>query len=289
VDTERLQVIVSKSLFTGEGVSAKSLGAWLRNLPGREGYKTQYLTERQCVAGALMLLLAYLRPEPSAPAGVRKLLENVLRRPSDLAVLGALPEALAEIGWISPGDDSLVCAAALEVLVEMSGPEPPVPSEALTKIRGLLRRRRLADTRLIMAYLDRILAISRGDVEFTQFREHGGLRAAKGLLLFLLRPDPAAVGTWPDEDINAEAQVTALAAIFAGIAHRLEGLSTELRGSDVLQHCLLDWIAVGVNGSDIGLPHSTTPAVGLERQGRDLVLTIDSKPAGHWTDAAHPD
>ena len=159
----------------------------------------------------------------------------------------------------------------------MSGPEPPVPSEVLGEMRRLLANRNLSDARLVRAYLDRILAINRGDVEFTPFRQPGGLRAAKGLLLFLLRPDPAAAKSWLREDINAEHEVIALAAIFAGIAHRSTGLPSELRGSDTLQHLLYDWIASGVSSGDITLPHAPTPEVTLLREEASLVLTTSSE------------
>jgi hypothetical protein len=195
------------------------------------------------------------------------LLENVLGRSDTRGVLGTLSETLSEIGWISLGDDLSVCATTLEVLEEMSGPEPPVASEVLTRIRELLAVRDLSDAQLVVAHLDRILAIIHGETAFTSFRQHGGLRAAKGLLLFLLRSDPSAVGTWLQEDINAEAEVIALAAAFAGISHRSTGLPPELRGSDALQHLLFDWIASGVNSPDIDLPHSTASLVKLAHQG----------------------
>jgi hypothetical protein len=288
IDTERPRAAVSQSLFRDDGVQAELLSRWLRHLPDPGAFEQRDLIGRQCASGALMLVLASVPPDSGALESAGKLLENVLGRSDTRGVLNALAEALAEIGWISTGDDFSICETALEVLVDMSGPEPPVPSEVLAKIQELLLGRNLADGCLVAAYLDRILAIDRGEVAFTSFRQSGGLRAAKGLLLFLLRPDPAAVRTWLDEDINAETEVTALAAMFAGIAHRSTGLPDELRGSDVLQHLLFDWIATGVNGPDIDLPHSTAPVVTLEHRGFDLVLKADGRSALHWPGAMGP-
>jgi hypothetical protein len=285
IDTERPRVTVSRSLFRDDGVQAELLSTWLHSLPDPAAFEQRDLIGRQCASGALMLVLASVPPDSGALESAGKLLENVLGRSDARGVLNALAEGLTEIGWISTGDDFSICETALEVLVDMSGPEPPVPSEVLAKVQRLLLSRNLSDARLVAAHLERILAIDRGEVAFTSFRQYGGLRAAKGLLLFLLRPDPAAVRTWLDEDINAEAEVTALAAMFAGIAHRSTGLPDELRGSAVLQHLLFDWIAMGVNGPDIDLPHSTAPVVTLEHRGTDLVLKADGRAALHWPGA----
>jgi hypothetical protein len=277
VDTSRLPVAVTPSLFRGDGASAEILSAWLRRLPATEIAGREDLIERQCAAGALMLVLASLPPEVVILEGAGRLVEKILSRPGSAGIVNLLPDVLAEIGWIGGEDDHSVCAVTLEVFVKMSGSEPPIASEVLSEMRRLLARRHLSDARLVSAYLDRILAIDRGEVEFTPFRQHGGLRTAKGLLLFLLRPDPAAVTSWLTEDINAEREIIALAAIFAGIAHRSTGLPSELRGSDTLQHLLCDWIASGVNSGDITLPHAPTLAVTLERKAADLVLATSSE------------
>jgi hypothetical protein len=277
VDTSRLAMTISQSLFRGSGVSAEALSNWLQGLPdaGAIGWKS--LVKRQCAAGALMLVLASLPPEAGILEGAGNLLEKIIGRPDTVDMVDLLPDALAEIGWIGMEDDHAVCQVAVEVLVKISGPEPPVPSEVLVEMRRMLANRNLSDARLVRAYLDRILAINRGDVEFTPFRHTGGLRAAKGLLLFLLRPDPAAVKSWLGEDINAEHEVIALTAIFAGIAHRSTGLPSELRGSDTLQHLLYDWIASGVSSSDITIPHVRTPAVTLLREATGAVPTTSSE------------
>lgn len=267
IDTERPPVTVSPSLFREDGVQAELLSTWLRGLPNPGAFEQRDLIERQCASGALMLVLSTLPSDSRILENAEKLLENVLDRSDTRGVVGALSETLAEIGWISPEDDLLVCATTLEVLTEMSGPEPPVASEVVTRMRELLAIRDLSDAQLVIAHLDRILAIIRGEAAFTSFRQPGGLRAAKGLLLFLLRSDPSAVGTWLQEDINAEAEVIALAAAFAGITHRSTGLPPELRGSDVLQHLLFDWIAAGMGSPDIDLPHSTAYVVKLAHRG----------------------
>lgn len=277
VDTSALPVAVTQSLFNGKGASAEVLSTWLQDLPdpgivGREG-----LVKRQCIAGALMLVLASLPSEEGIIESAGKLLEKILRCPEAVDIGNLFADVLAEIGWIRMEDDHSVCSAALEVLVKMSGPEPPVPSEVLGQVRRLLANRDLSDARLVRAYLDRILAINRGEVEFTPFRQLGGLRAAKGLLLFLLRPDPAATKTWLREDINAEHEVIALAAIFAGIAHRSTGLPSELRGSDTLRHLLYDWIASGASSGDIALPHARAASVRLLPRDTSLVLTTGNE------------
>jgi hypothetical protein len=264
INAEYLPVTVSQALFSGDGVSAKPLSVWLRSLPDPGPFKWRTVAEWQCVAGAMMLTFASFQDQPGILEDAGKLLEKVLANANTVDVLYVLSEALTEIGWISPGDDLAVCAAALDVLAQMSGPDPPVASEVLTKMKGLLAERDLSDGRLVTAYLDRILAINRADVAFRPFRQPGGLRAAKGLLLFLLRSDPSSVRTWLDEGINAEPEVIALAAVFAGIAHRSTSLPGELRGPGVLQHSLFDWVAAGVNGSDIGLPHSAAAVMRLE-------------------------
>jgi hypothetical protein len=277
VDTSRLTVTITQSLFRGRGPSAEVLGSWLRGLPDAEGARWNGLVNRQCTAGALMLVLASMPPEAVIVEGAGKLLDRVLSCPGTIDMVDVLPDVLAEVGWIGTEDDHSICAAALEVLVKMSGPEPAVPSEVLVEMRRLLANRKLSDARLVRAYLDRILAINRGDVEFVPFRQPGGLRAAKGLLLFLLRPDPAAAKSWLEEDINAEHEVVALAATFSGIAHRTAGLSSELRGSDTLQHLLYDWIASGVNSRDVTLPHARSPGVMLHRKATSLVLATNGE------------
>ena len=92
--------------------------------------------------------------------------------------------------------------------------------------------------------------------------------------------NPAAARSWLTEDINAEHEIIALTAIYAGIAHRSTGLPSELRGSDTLQHLLGDWIASGVNGDDIDLPHAPSPAVTLERRAANLVLATSGEADG---------
>jgi hypothetical protein len=288
IDTEHLPVTVSQPLFGHDGVEAEPLSAWLRSLRHPGSFNQRDLIGRQCASGALMVVLSTVPPDPDVLEDAGKLLENVLDRSVTSGALTALSGALAEMGWISSGDDLSVCATALEILAEMSGPEPPVASEVLTRMREQLVNRDVSDMPLVIAYLDRIPAISRGDVAFMPFRRPGGLRAAKGLLLFLLRPGPATIRTWLDEDINAEVQVIMLAAICAGIAHRSTGLPNELRGSDVLQHLLFDWTAIGVGGQDIAIPHSSVPVVRLEQGGTDLVLTIDGRPAQRWAGVVSP-
>ena len=277
VDTSRLPVTVTQSLFRGGRTSAEVLSAWLRGLPDTEISGSEDLVKRQCVAGALTLVLTSLPPQAVILEGAGKLLEKVLSCQGSVDMVGFLPDALAEVGWIGREDDRSVCAAALEVLVKMSGPALPVASEVLSEMRRLLANRYLSDARLVRDYLDRILAIDRGDVKFEPFRQHGGLRAAKGLLLFLLRPDPAAAKSWLTEDINAEYQIIALATIFAGTAHRSTGLPSELRGSDTLQRLLCNWIASGVNSGDITLPDAPTPEITLRRKAANLVLTTSSE------------
>jgi hypothetical protein len=276
VDTSTLPVTVTLPLFKGNGASAEILSIWLRGLPDVGAVGWEGLVKRQCTAGGLMLVFASLPPEEGILESAGRLLKKVLSCPDTVDMVDFLPDVLADVGWIGREDDHSVCAAALEILVKISGPEPPVPSEVLGGMRRLLAKRTLVDARLVRAYLDRILAINRGDVEFTSFRQLGGLRAAKGLLLFLLRPDPAAAKSWLREDINAEHEVIAMAATFAGIAHRSAGLPSELRGSDTLQHLLYDWISSGVGGDDIVLPHTPTPVVTLMRKATSLVLTADS-------------
>jgi hypothetical protein len=277
VDTSRLPVTVTESLFRGGGVSAEVLSTWLRGLPDVGIVGWQGLVKRQCAAGALMLVLASLPPEAVILEGAGKLLEKVLSCPGTVDIIDLLPDILTEVGWIGMGDDRSICAAALEVIVKTSGPEPPVPSEVLVEMRRLLANRSLSDAGLVRAYLDRILDINRGNVEFTPFRQYGGLRAAKGLLLFLLRPDPAAAKSWLREEINAEHEVIALAAIFAGIAHGSTGIPSELRGSDNLQHLLYDWIASGVSSDGITLPHAPTPTMALLREATSLMLTTSGE------------
>lgn len=277
IDTSGLAVTVTPSLFEGHGASAEILSGWLRGLPSAGAAGAEDFVRRQCAAGALMLVLASLQPEEGIIEGASRFLETVLRC-SDISNIGdLLSDALAEIGWVGTQDDRKVCAAAAEVLGNMSGPEPPIPSEVLGEMSQLLASRDLSEANLVRAYLDRILAIVRSDVEFTPFRQHGGLRAAKGLLLFFLRPDPAAAASWQREDVNAEPEVIALAATFAGIAHRSTGIPSELRGSDTLQGLLYGWIASGINSGDIALPHIPTPAVRLVRQSAALVLTVGSE------------
>jgi hypothetical protein len=278
IDTERLPVTVGQAVFNGEGVQAEPLSTWLLGLPNPNPFELRDLVELQCVAGALMLILAAIPYQTDVLEGAGRLFENVLGRPRTGEVLGVLSGTLADIGWSAQGDDLAICAAAIEILAEMSAPEPPVASEVLTKMRALLAGRDLSDAGFVSTHLDRILAIDRGDAAFTQFRHRGGLRAAKGLLLFLLRPDPTAVRTWLDENINAEAETIALAAVFSGVAYRSTGLPPELRGSDAVQHLLFDWIASGVNSPDVNIRHSIAPVVVPGRRGGDIVLTIDGRP-----------
>lgn len=277
VDTTRVAVSVTQPLFEGTGVSAETLRNWLRGLPEENTGEGESLVKRECAAGALMLVLASIPPEEGIVEDAGHILEKVLDCPKIADLCDLLPNVLAEVGWISVEDDHCLCAATLKVLMKMSGPEPPVPSEVVGEIRRLLVNSRLSDESLVSAYLDRILAINRGDVEFTSFRQTGGLRAAKGLLLFLLRSDPTAAKSWLEEDINADHQVVALAAIFAGIAHRSTGLPNRLRGGDTLKHLLSDWIASGTGGDDITLPQSPTAAIKLVRGTTSLVLTTGSE------------
>ena len=60
VDTSRLPVTVTQSLFKGSGASAEVLSTWLRGLPDPEIVGREGLVKRQCAAGALMLVLASL-------------------------------------------------------------------------------------------------------------------------------------------------------------------------------------------------------------------------------------
>lgn len=254
IDTGRLSVSVSGSLFGEDGVEAERLVTWLRDLPDPGPLKRRNIIERQCIAGSLMLLSAAFSHRVGIRESTGKLVAKLVDRVQARDLLRVLPEGLADLGWVGRGDDQAMCAVAAETLAEMNGPEPPVASEVIERMRRLLADRELSDADLVSAHLDHVGAIDRGESAFTQFRRRGGLRAAKGLLLFLLRPDPTAVTTWLEEDINAEAEVAALAAVFSGISYGSTGLPAELRGSYELQHLLYDWIATSVEGSDLGIP-----------------------------------
>ena len=273
IDTRHVRVEVTPILFSGTGPSGETLSTWLRGLPPVDALKSHDFVTRECVAGGLMLMLSSLPPEVPIVDQAGKLLERMISRKGTVEYVSLLADTLADVGWIGPADDHSICFAALEALIKMSGPEDPVPSGLIAEMRGRLATRDLSDEPLVTSYLERILAVTRGDAEFISFRQAGGLRAAKALLLFLLRPAPEAVRGWLREDLNAEVEIFALATIFAGIAYRSTGLPSELRGSEPLQHILYDWIASAVNHGDIISPRARTLSVKLLQDPTGPALT----------------
>ena len=100
-------------------------------------------------------------------------------------------------------------------------------------------------------HLDRIAQLSRGEAALQPFKDRAGMRSAKALLLFLLRPTLEGVRSWDaEEEQNAGREVRDLAGIMAGLVSGYGGLPVELRASPLLD-ALLDWAAAGLQPSDV--------------------------------------
>jgi hypothetical protein len=243
-DAGALDIQVSPTLFAVQGLGPEwpPIVSDTYNPPD-----DRVLKRREAVAGAVMSMSSGRPQAPSFPD--QFLTQNEADDP-----VRSLVQAAQAAGVVTRQDDVELLHGTLVAIYDQSADGDIVASALLARIAGTVTESRVAG---LGRHLDRILELSRGQDELKPFKTHGGLLTTKALLLYLLRPDPEAVRSWSDEDLNAEQEVLQLSGLLAGFASRYGGLPSSLRGGDRADE-LLDWVARGLQPSDFTLSVDTT-------------------------------
>jgi hypothetical protein len=260
IDGAELPLVVSPDVFDQPGPSADRLVGWLRSLPTPAGSVAARLPAFQSAGGGLQLLASV--PNAAGLSGaVSAMTRTVLEsQPTDPA--STLVDAVQAVGWLDGPEDPALLAAVLTYLIADGG--PPIPGDVIPAVLQQLGSEAHPAPAEVDAQLRYILDVSRGDAPLPRLGGHAGPRTTGALLLFLLRPEPEAVLTWWEEDIDAGPEVLALATLLAGVSCRFSGLSTGHRAMPELCHAVLDWIAVGCGLPVDALPHRPYAATGRE-------------------------
>jgi hypothetical protein len=247
-DAGKLDIVVTPALF-----EARDAGADQPDVATGNGKSPddRNLKRREAVAGAVMSMFSGHTNALNFP--IEWLTNNETEDPVRSLVL-----TVKSSGLISRPDDVELLQATLAAIYDQSEQGDIVASTLLAQVAASVADSQVAG---VNKHLERILELTRGADELKPFRGHGGLLTTKALLLYLLRPDPEAVRSWSDEDLNAETEVLQLSRLLAGFASRYSGLPSSLRGG-ASADALLDWTARGVQPSDFVI--SAEPTQDLE-------------------------
>lgn len=279
IDASMLPIRVSADLFEADSPTFEELVAVLESVDTSEGPDNANIVPRECVAGALQLLLDGLPPHPGILSQSAEVLSTLLKD-GKKGPIAALTDALISVGWLIEPDDVVIFGNIAEAVVEQSGPQPPVGGELVRALQARLDMVGLSAPEAAESYLRSIGEILRGDREMVPFKQHGGLRSLKALLLFLLRSDPNATKSWFAEDVNMEDSVGALALLWTGMSARMAGVPVGQRGTSALTTLLQEWVA-SVGASPLLRSAETSGQVVL-LPGRPLKMEAGGRVIGSW-------
>jgi hypothetical protein len=275
LDPSIIPLRVSPELFGESGPTEASLQDWIASQLPPDGVDDDSLAERECVAGAIAILLDGVARRDELVKNVAHVAAGLLAEATTVSPLSRLGELVREVGWIAAGRDARHFEVVARAITDQSGPEEPAPTELLDSIAtGFHRGAPELDVEAPLAYIG---AVVRGEREFTGFQGSSGDATLKSLLLFLLRPTAAETRTWFSEQLGLGDGERALALLWAGLSCRFSGVPSGQRGSRELQAVLQGWMC-GVPQQEMATAEGGD-ALRFEAGGRQLVEWVLERPS----------
>lgn len=252
VPLDALELTVSPHLFTGDGVGLSTVSSWLKtiNEPTFPTISEFLLCSR--FAGAITLLTAHIPRGEIAFDAVTALVtsETSCRIEGKLEWLISLLNRFiltgVQSGLESNDPDEVLLAAAVDAI--LSSPFDGCDSISLAaSIRNRVSKTSLSESgrTVILRYLKHIEEILDGMAAVDRFKP-GGLASGKGLVLFLLRPEPKGIDSWKTDPIEPDQLSIQIAATLSGMRKGRSRLPLQYRPQN-LERLMSFWEARYLN------------------------------------------
>lgn len=212
---DRALVAVSSELFNVDQLpDIAHLGRWLEELPESQHPTAAGIGEADSLGGAILMLIAVPASSPDELRSRAAVLDRLLSAAHGRAMVDIVTDALAVPEWLSADveADKALLRSAVSVLARLS----PAPHLGARRVIADVIREVEGDDELVATNLSRVDSILRAESDLRPMTQTAGLRSAKALLLFLLRPSPEEVVTWADE-MGDDPLAVAGAAVLAGM------------------------------------------------------------------------
>jgi hypothetical protein len=266
-DPGALAATVSEELFSATSSTIGDFEGMCRNIAAKS-LTFEDLIVADSILGGLLAAVTFQPADPRilkrTVEGLGRVFEGVVASGPSLTDFAAFLSR-AILGSV-PSDELSLFTAATGVISRRGGVLDLDPIELLDGITSAVREGEGGSSpeASVEANLAKVRAVVIGDQPLVPFRDGSGLKAAKGLLLFLLRPDPAEVLTWTDEEVGPDTRVRVLSAVYSGLARGFQRYPTSLRGGVSLARLFEAVRCDAVNrlvGSDV--PRQTIEGVAL--------------------------
>lgn len=265
-------VLVSPELFERDLPSPEEIASWVSSRGDEDPpLDAADITSADCFTGALTMLVGC--PATSgAELEVRATLFGRLAAAAhDAPPAAAVAEALGTDDWLSgdSDDDRALLRAVTQVLGSIAPASRLGARRVLTDVRRALGDG--AERPAVAANLARAESILKSESELRPMGS-SGLRSAKALLLFLLRPRPEEVVTWADDMAGDPFAVTG-AAVLSGLTCGARLVPEDIRPSGAMG-LLTEIEADRINGSR-GFP------LGPFAPSVSKAVHLDTEPGEH--------
>ena len=230
---DQLVTHVSPDLFEREVLpTLEEVTAWLAGLQAPDAPSPQEVVAASSLAGAILTVAALQAWDLDELRGRSSILRALATSSPQSSVPEIVISALtdADSGWLSNDDaeDIQLLRAALTVLAPLA---PTTKVGARRVISDVFSEVGVSDadgTGTIESNLRKVRSVLRSDSKLRPFTRESGLRAAKSLLLFLLRPAPQDVVTWAT-DMPGDPWALTGAATLSGLVAGAHGIPSEMR------------------------------------------------------------
>jgi hypothetical protein len=284
VDPATAEVCVSPDLFGAEVPALSRLRAWLATLPPVDHPTAEDIRTADALAGAVLMAFACPGITSAELQTRRSVLERLLDGSGSGLIQDAISEALGIDAWLSPQvrADRVLLRSAVEVLAKLSPTTRLGTRRILADIRALIGESH-EETRVIEANLARAESILKAEAALRPLTEASGLRSAKAILLFLLRPAADETLSWSD-DMPGDPFAVLGACVLSGLTAGARLLPTTVKRGDL--HSLV--VNAEADRINTGSPHtaerflppdSTTLDVSQHRNGHVSLLLKGSEVA----------
>jgi len=228
-----VRINVAPDLFHDDALPGRAeIRTWLSSLGEAPRPTTRDITAADSLGGALLMLSSCPGLSPDELRVRKVLLERLLFASAETSVEEVVWNALAVPEWLSADaePDAVLLAATLTVLGRLAPTTRLGSRRVLADISEEVRSR--SSEEAIGANLARVQSVLKAETELRPLTRRAGLRSAKSLLLFLLRPSPQDVLTWAQEMLGDPFAVLG-AAVLSGFTSGARALPTEFRQREV--------------------------------------------------------
>ena len=242
-DPTRLNVAVSPELFETDGLTADELSTLCSTL---EPVALLPGVVRE-VDGALGGVSVILTRDPVAADSLPETFERTRKAISSLVdgdepIAAVLNESVTPIllGPNPTASDADLMETIIGILLEEVGTLDISPTAIVESILEDMSSSPMdtESTDVIFASLRKVQAVLLGQQPLTPFKRGVGLETAKGLLLFLLRPNTREVMSWTKEEVGPDETPILIASFLSGLVHGYQRRPLGQRGEAGLDELL---------------------------------------------------